>query len=139
MSDIGAGINQKLLATAGVAAICGTRGYPDALPINETLPAYTYAIVSDNSEHHMGGFAALAQARIQFDCFALTRKAANELGTAIRKAIQGERGTWGGAPERTPGVTSKRSIFSLITRSHKHGDCRQRHGHDDCLRNIDVL
>ena len=101
MSDIGAGINQKLLATAGVAAICGTRGYPDALPINETLPAYTYAIVSDNSEHHMGGFAALAQARIQFDCFALTRKAANELGTAIRKAIQGERGTWGGEHVRT--------------------------------------
>lgn len=100
-NDVGAGVNAKLLETAAIKAIVADRGYPDILPQNCLLPAYTYTIVSDEPQHHLQGLSGIALARIQFDFYAKTRKESNALDEAVRIAISGQRGTWGSESIRT--------------------------------------
>jgi hypothetical protein len=101
VNDIGNAISKKLLATTAITDVCSTRITPDALPKNQTLPAITYNVISNQPEHHLGGAAALSQARVQLDIYASTRDAANELGELVRLAIDGQRGTWGSHYIRT--------------------------------------
>lgn len=98
---IGSAINAKLLGTAGVSAICSTRGFPDVLPNNATLPAYVYTTISDIPAYQMGGEAGVATARVQIDCYAATRKDCDALAAAIRTAISGQRFTQGSYKIRT--------------------------------------
>jgi hypothetical protein len=95
-NDIGASINTHLLAQTGVTAICAQRGYPDVLPKDCLLPAFTYEVISEQPSHHMGGVSGLRESRIQIDSYADTRKQANELDEAILAAIDMQRGTLGG-------------------------------------------
>jgi hypothetical protein len=101
MNDIGNAISKKLLAEPSVTAITSTRVWPDTLPKNAVIPAVVYSVISNIPEHHLTGAAAIAQARVQLDCYASTRDAANELGETVRLAIDGQRGTWGSQYIRT--------------------------------------
>jgi len=97
MADIGAALRAKLIGTTAVAAILGTRVYPDRLPQGATLPAAIYYLISGTDETSLAGTIGLAHARIQVDAWASTRLAANSLATAIRDAICAatvSRGTW---------------------------------------------
>ena len=103
MADIGAATRTKLIGTAAVAAILGTRIYPDHLPQGATLPAAVYHVVSGTDEVDLAGMSGVAHARIQIDAYAKTagsvdgRTAANALSTAIRDALATthNRGLWG--------------------------------------------
>jgi hypothetical protein len=97
MADIGAACRSKLVGTATVAAILGTRIYPDQLPQSTTLPAAVYYGISGVDEPKLTGLAGFAQERIQIDAYASTRLAANALALAIRDALTSSwgRGTWG--------------------------------------------
>lgn len=97
MSDIGAATRTKLTGTSLVAAILGTRVYPDQLPQGATLPAAVYYAISGTDEPQLAGLAGFATERIQIDSYASTRLAANLLATAIRDALTSSwgRGTWG--------------------------------------------
>lgn len=97
MADIGAATRTKLIGTSAVAAILGTRVYPDQLPQAATLPAAVYFVVSGNEEVDLAGTTGVTHARVQIDCYAVTRLAANALATAVRNALAAthERGTWG--------------------------------------------
>jgi len=100
MADIGAAARTKLVGTAAVAAILGTRIYPDQLPQSTTLPAAVYYGISGVDEPRLTGLAGFAQERVQIDAYASTRLAANALALAIRDALTSSwgRGTWGTVP-----------------------------------------
>jgi hypothetical protein len=100
-NDIGAGVNAKLLSTAAIKALVADRGYPDVLPQDVMLPAYTFTLISDVPSHHLGGISGLSEARVQVDCYAATRTIANQLAEAVRIAIDGQRGTFGSEAVRT--------------------------------------
>ena len=97
MADIGAAARTKLIGTVAVAAIVGTRIYPDHLPQGATLPAAVYHVVSGTDEVDLAGMSGVAHARVQIDSYATTRAAANALSTAIRDALAAthNRGLWG--------------------------------------------
>lgn len=95
-NDIGTSLQNYLTTQSGVKAICAERGYPDILPKDCLLPAFTYEVISEIPSHHLGGTSGLRQARVQFDCYADSRKQANELDEAILAAIDMVRNTLGG-------------------------------------------
>jgi hypothetical protein len=97
MADIGAATRTKLVGTAAVAALLGTRIYPDHLPQSTTLPAAVYYGISGTDEPRLSGLAGFATERIQIDAYAETRLAANALALAIRDALTNGsgRGNWG--------------------------------------------
>ena len=95
-NDIGISLQTHLVAQSGVNAICADRGHPDNLPKDCLLPAFTYEVISEQPHHHLGGTSGLREARIQFDCYAATRKQANELDEAILAALDMQRATLGG-------------------------------------------
>jgi hypothetical protein len=97
MADVGAACRTKLVGTSAVAAILGTRIYPDQLPQGATLPAAVYYGISGTDEPLLSGLAGFAEERVQIDAYASTRLAANLLAIAIRDALTSSlgRGTWG--------------------------------------------
>lgn len=96
MADIGVGLRTKLAGTAAIAAIVGTRIYPDRLPQSTTLPALVYYGVSGVDEPQLSGLVGQAQQRLQVDAYASTRLVANSLALAVRDALTSSwgRGTW---------------------------------------------
>ena len=63
-----------------------TTAYPDSLPANPTLPSVTYKFISlVQSRHHAGN--DIARYRLQVDCWAKTRAAANTLADSVKSAL----------------------------------------------------
>lgn len=95
MPDISGTIRTLTLADGTVSGLVSTRMYSDALPQNATMPAITYFVVNTDAYEHLGGIVDIARARIQIDCFAATRTAANALADAVRLALEKYEGTVG--------------------------------------------
>lgn len=60
--------------------------YPDGLPDKPTLPATSYKFVAAKPMRHHGG-ADLTRHRLQVDCWAQTRAAANTLADSVISAL----------------------------------------------------
>jgi hypothetical protein len=69
---------------AKLAAIGAT--YPDGLPTSPTLPSTSYKFVSAVQMRHHGG-NDLQRHRLQVDCWAKTRAAANTLADSVKAAL----------------------------------------------------
>lgn len=87
---------QHLLTNAAVAAKVGNRVHLKQLPQRSTLPAIVIHKVSGPREHSHDGSSGLARPRFQFDMYAATAEAANDLAEKVRLALDGFRGTMGG-------------------------------------------
>ena len=86
-----------LAATAGVTALVSTRIYPQVIPQDAVLPAIAYQRISGPRVHSQSGASGLAYPRFQFTCQAATYSAARQVANAVRAALDGYRGTMGGA------------------------------------------
>lgn len=69
----------------GKLATIGTT-YPDGLPDKPSLPATSYKFISMIEGRHHGG-ADLRRHRLQVDCWAVTRAAANTLADSVLAAL----------------------------------------------------
>lgn len=88
-----------ILSGGAAGAIVSTRIYPDKLPQNVTYPALRYQRIStaraqyrvlDRSSQNK---ATRQEPRMQVDCYAVTRSAANALAVAVRSDLDGYSGT----------------------------------------------
>lgn len=96
LPDIGTAVRQYLLTRDRVSEVVGTRIYTDVLPKEATLPCIVYFVVTGRSEEHLLGASGMAHTTIQFDCYATTRAAANNLAERMRTApLVGLRGRIG--------------------------------------------
>lgn len=84
-----------LQTQAAVTALVGTRVYQNVLPQGKDYPAVIYQRISTEHAQHTLGAGGLATARMQFDCWALDAAAAQQVGEALRAALQGFRGEMG--------------------------------------------
>lgn len=91
-----------LTANAGVAALVGPRVYPVRLPTNVTLPAVSYQRISSTRLHSHQGASGLAHPRLQVDCWGRSYSSARGVATAVRKALDGYRGAFGGGGNQVP-------------------------------------
>lgn len=81
------------LSAANTAA--SDRIYPKRLPQGATLPAITYLLASDPTEHTHSGPSSLAHPRYQLNCWAEGEGgylAAHSLAEEVRAALDGYRG-----------------------------------------------
>ena len=97
MPDISATIRTMTLADGTVSGLVSTRMYSDTLPQNATLPAIRYAVVDATPNEHLSGIVGVSRARIQIDCYANTRAAANALADGVRLALEKQNHTLVGA------------------------------------------
>jgi hypothetical protein len=73
---------------AKLAAIGAT--YPDGLPKSPSMPATSYKFISLSPRRsHAGNIAS--RYRLQVDCWAITRQAANTLADSVRAALDLDR------------------------------------------------
>ena len=81
-----------------VAAIVGSRVYPDTLPQNPTLPSIRYQRISTPRSQYrtLDGRAGYAAPRFQIDCYDLSRTAALTLAQAVYGLLEGFTGTVAG-------------------------------------------
>jgi hypothetical protein len=81
-----------------VAAIIGTRVYPDVLPQAPTLPALRYQRISTQRSQYrdLSGRAGYASPRFQIDAYALSRSSALALAQAVVDLLEGFTGTVAG-------------------------------------------
>lgn len=76
------------LADADVSTLVSTRMYSDALPQTVTLPAIRYLVVDTLPTECLGAIAPVARARMQVDCYAVTRAASVSLADKVRLALE---------------------------------------------------
>lgn len=73
-----------LLADTSIAAVVGTRCYPNNLPQNATLPAIVYHVISRSHTTWLGGIKqSSGPIRLQWDIYAATRVAADALAELV--------------------------------------------------------
>jgi hypothetical protein len=96
MSDIVSAVVAKLNADADLAALIGTRNYPNYdRRINKTYPLAVYRFDLSPVEA-FDGPSGLMEATLEIAGVAKTYNAAKAVGDAIYSALEGQRGTWSG-------------------------------------------
>lgn len=83
MTGVAADLRTYLLAAAGVSTLIGTRMYPGVLEQDVPRPAVVYYKISGTHVRTLGGIVAAGTVRIQLDCHAATRLAADAVAAAI--------------------------------------------------------
>lgn len=96
MADHEDAVRDQLLATAGVAALVGSRVWYSGLPDNPTLPANTLQQISGVPTSAFRRDVGEVRVRIQIDSWAETRTGAKALGEQVRIAMQRITATHGG-------------------------------------------
>lgn len=89
---------RRILDSAALTALLGAadqgcRLYPQTAPAGTERPYAVYRRISGASEQEMAAASGWAQARVQFDCYAVTHLAALEVAEALRRLFDG----WAGA------------------------------------------
>jgi len=92
-----AGLQQLVVADAGVQAAIGTRFYPVLIPENVTYPCATYQVISDVPDYLLDGTKGLATIRLQVDTWSggpanATYAQAKAAQKAIRSVLELYRG-----------------------------------------------
>lgn len=94
MADVAFALRAFLLSKTPVTDIISQRMYTDELPQRATVPAVVMNKLFSTHDHALSDFAGLAHARIQCECYAATRIAANALAEALRSSgIVTQKGT----------------------------------------------
>lgn len=83
-------IRRLLLSKSAITSLVGTRVYPHHIPqANSVYPCITYAVVSNDSAHHLQGGAGYAAKRLQIDVYAKTETSRDAVVEAVRNQLQG--------------------------------------------------
>ncbi len=91
-ADIGELLQAYLAASPKIRNLVGNRITPDIFEEGEPFPAIRYEVLTSFEQHHLGGSSGYAFSRVQFDCAALTRNQANEVGFAVADVLDGFSG-----------------------------------------------
>ncbi len=86
------GIEQRLMADAGVSALVGNRIYPVVLPENCSYPAITYQLITSHETYTNDGPLGEVRARIQIDSWGKRYGQVKAVAQAVRVALNGFTG-----------------------------------------------
>jgi hypothetical protein len=82
-----------LLAQSGVSSLVSTRAHWNMRPQGSALPALVLAVIDRSPAYAMDGNSALAETRVQVDCYGTTYAQAKTLARAVRVPLDGKRFT----------------------------------------------
>jgi hypothetical protein len=93
MNEPGKAIYGILSATAAVTALVSTRIYPNNVPQNVIMPYISYTIVSTEPTVTKDVISPLDTIRISLDIYSVNYDTSQQIGAAVRKALDGYKGT----------------------------------------------
>lgn len=96
MAEIEEALVARLLSDAPLAALIGTRIYPDEMPQGSVLPTVCYLDVSDVKMHTLLGQAVVERPVRQFTVYAATKASAKAVAKAIKASLSDYQGTLSG-------------------------------------------
>lgn len=96
MTELAQAVADYLTSDTDVAALVATRIYPLILPQGPTLPALTYKANLVERDMTLDDPDLQASSVFQIDCWASTYAAADALFHAVRRRLNGYRGTMSG-------------------------------------------
>ena len=82
-----------LLTQSGVSSVVSDRAYWNMRPQGAALPALVLQVIDRSPAYTMDGNAALAETRVQIDCYGTTYAQAKTLARAVRTPLDGKRFT----------------------------------------------
>jgi hypothetical protein len=98
---IGKAIYSKLTGDAAVAALLGTRVYPEQAPQDgRTFPLVVYAASDEEVVRSYAGSSGLESRNVTIECAARTYAQAQDLAAAVKAALDGADGVFGGVTVR---------------------------------------
>jgi len=101
----------RLIAHAGTAALVGTRVYPYALPQTPTLPAISYQLTSEPTEHvQCETGSTTKRGKIRAMCWSESWSGAIALAAQVEDALDAFCGLLGGATGVRSWVTLTNSV-----------------------------
>jgi hypothetical protein len=101
----------KLLATAGVSNLVSTRIRPVLAHQTDALPLIVVHQISHRPEYSTSATVALAQTRVQIDCWGKTMASAQAVGEAVKAALSGQTFTQSGVTFQGSFVQGERHSF----------------------------
>jgi len=90
-----AAVRSRLVATAGVTALIGTRIYPVIAPATAALPFVTWRRVAVERTQGLAGPIGTPTVSLSVDIFAETYESARDIADQCRQSLDG----WGGTLE----------------------------------------
>lgn len=84
-----------ITTNSGVASLISTRLYPEVIPEKATIPAACYQLITTERVNYHNGPSEFAGPRFQITVTGKTYAEAKSVIRAIRKAVNGYRGTKG--------------------------------------------
>lgn len=96
-TQVGKAVYAMLAADATVAALVSTKIYPVIAPQNVASPFVVYSIASAIPTNTKDRISELDTMRVQVDCYGRTYAQVEAISSAVRLAIDGQTGTYGGA------------------------------------------
>ena len=95
---IGKAVVNILTGDAGVTALLSsaTSVYANAMPQSGSLPAIVFSVITDQYSHTHQGPDDLVRSLVEIDIYATQYLAAHNISTAVRKAMDNARGSYGG-------------------------------------------
>ena len=94
--DIGIAVRSLLLSDNEIAGMVVNRISADRMYQGSEVPAVAFYVISTIAEDCLSGAVGIDMARIQFECYAETRKEAGNLANLIRLKVAGFRGVQDG-------------------------------------------
>ena len=104
-------IINRLLATAGVTALVGTRVYPGVRTQGAALPALVFNRISGVRDYTMIEASGQVESRVQIDAWAASYAAAKTLARAVRASLSGIAGTYSGVEVQGVFLDGERDSF----------------------------
>ena len=121
-------LQYHLVNNADVAALIGTRAYPNVIPQDVALPALAYQVISRPGGMAHDGPTGIAWPRFQITAQADTFSEIVDLTNKVRVALDGFTGTMGGAG----GVTIEGSFVKDVRDGYEFATERE-------TRRLDVI
>jgi hypothetical protein len=86
MANVASALRTKLLEASELTTLIGQRMYIDVLNQNSALPAVVCRRISTQPVHVIDDLTLLSSSRIEFTCYAIRRKVADDIARAIRRS-----------------------------------------------------
>jgi len=118
MTTIATALRTYVLADAAVAALT-TRMYPVVLPQDPAMPAITYQYISGASVVSHDGPTGLENPTFQIDCWGSSYSQMDALFQAVRKRLNGAKGTFSTLEVQGIFLVRKRDLYDNDAKLHR--------------------
>ena len=109
--NVSESVYARLAADAGVTALVGTRIYPVSLPQTPTLPAITYMMTSEPTEHLMSETSStIKRAMFRIMCWDTSWSSVNAMAAVVSTSLDAFAGLLGGATGQRCWVTQVNQV-----------------------------